>query len=548
MNNKKITTAIIALFAMFVSTYSIAQKIEAQTATYVRNGLSIHFATPTTFTTDIVNSIKVSEKYDDNSFGDNTLKLNSSINIQGANSKDKKAKTSNSVESEVASQEYKAVLEAIASQKIPNKILSKILLNDNGKVDYTNIFKRGEYNATDNSVLAANASNEGIGGLQSDAIFNVLKNVYFLVQQNGTISTKSSKDATTYSIPFKSYLLQLDLSELFETNQFFKTFSQKDPEVVSKINNYSFKVKLISVASGEGVTLDKDLQFEGLKLVSKQKTQQQTYLDLANASVDASLTQHANNYEPFKVKTRINSVGPITAKIGKKEGLRIDDRFEVFRNKIDEKTGNKFARKLGYLRVAKVADNASVATGNTEPSKFYKAPARGVDKNDVMKELPETGIQVGAEIAFGEASFIEEYSVPYTVGRTTYYNTYERIKSKSVTMPMINVDYVTHLLKGNRLGVSLAFKDGSTVAIAEVKQVIQLNRLTFTPGVGYLYYLSLDDTGDSDPQLGGVSGSFKMGLELGKNFQINLGPRFIADAVSGNLNAYFGLGIRVFGF
>jgi hypothetical protein len=517
MNNKKITTAIIALFAMFVSTYSIAQKIEAQTATYVRNGLSIHFATPTTFTTDIVNSIKVSEKYDDNSFGDNTLKLNSSINIQGANSKDKKAKTSNSVESEVASQEYKAVLEAIASQKIPNKILSKILLNDNGKVDYTNIFKRGEYNATDNSVLAANASNEGIGGLQSDAIFNVLKNVYFLVQQNGTISTKSSKDATTYSIPFKSYLLQLDLSELFETNQFFKTFSQKDPEVVSKINNYPFKVKLISVATGEGVTLDKDLQFEGLKLVSKQKTQQQTYLDLANASVDASLTQHANNYEPFKVKTRINSVGPITAKIGKKEGLRIDDRFEVFRNKIDEKTGNKYARKLGYLRVAKVADNASVATGNTEPSKFYKAPARGVDKNDVMKELPETGIQVGVELA----------------------------AFNDIAIPMVNVDYVTHLLKGNRITASYMNVDGSSLVLAEVRQVLQLNRLSLTPGFGYVFALSSD--GDVSEEPGGISASFKIGLEFGKHFQIQAGPRFLADD-SGNMAAGFGLGFRLFGF
>jgi hypothetical protein len=182
---------------------------------------------------------------------------------------------------------------------------------------------------------------------------------------------------------------------------------------------------------------------------------------------------------------------------------------------------------MGYVRVGKVGENESVADGNSEVSKFYKAPARRVEKNMILKEIPETGIQVGAEIAFGQSSYLSGLQV----------------RTKDVVMPLLNIDYVTHLLKGNRVGVSLAVKDGNAIALAEVKQVLQLNRLTFTPGVGYLYYL--ESEGD-DP--GGLSASFKMGLELGKNFQINLGPRFIADAVSGNINAYFGLGIRVFGF
>ena len=94
-------------------------------------------------------------------------------------------------------------------------------------------------------MIAANASNEGLSGVQSDAVSNVLNNVYLLIQQTGTITSKSSKDGSTYSVPFKSYLLQVDLSELFATNQFYSTFSQKDADVASKINNYNFKIKLI---------------------------------------------------------------------------------------------------------------------------------------------------------------------------------------------------------------------------------------------------------------------------------------------------------------
>ncbi len=511
--SKKITTSIIALFAMFISTHSIAQKIEAQTATYVRNGLSIHFATPSGFSNDVLNSIKVAGKYDDNSFGDNILRLNSSYSGQGSSSNDKKSKTTSLVESESATPEYQAVIAAIASQKIPNKVIAKILLNGSGKVDYTTIFKRGEYNATDNTMIAANASNEGLTGVQSDAVSNVLNNVYLLIQQTGTITTKSSKDGSTYSVPFKSYLLQVDLSELFATNQFYKTFSANDADVAAKINNYNFKIKLISVSEGIGSTSDKELELQGLKMVSTPKSQEQIYTDLATATIDGGLTDHANNYEAFKVKTKVFSVGPITAKIGKKEGLRIDDRFEVFRNGIDKSTGDKFARKLGYVRVAKVADNEKVADGNSEPSKFYKAPARGIEKSDIMKELPESGIQVGVELAvFGDNA-----------------------------IPMVNIDYVTHLLKGNRLTATYLNSGGSNLLLAEVRQILQLNRLTLTPGFGYLYSL------DSDNESTGISASFKVGLEFGKHFQIQAGPRFLADEY-GNMAAGFGFGLRLFGF
>jgi hypothetical protein len=523
MNSKKITTAIIALFAMFISTYSIAQKIEAQTATYVRNGLSIHFATPSGFSNDVLNSIKVSGKYDDNSFGDNILRLNSSYSGQGSSSNDKKSKTTSLVESEVATPEYQAVLEAIASQKIPNKVIAKILLNASGRVDYTTIFKRGEYNATDNTMIAANASNEGLSGVQSDAISNVINNVYLLIQQTGTITSKSSKDGSTYSVPFKSYLLQVDLSELFATNQFYKTFSANDADVAAKINNYNFKIKLISVSEGIGSTSDKELELQGLKMVSTPKSQEQIYTDLATATIDAGLTDHANNYEAFKVKTKVFSVGPITAKIGKKEGLRIDDRFEVFRNGIDKSTGDKFARKLGYVRVAKVADNEKVADGNSEPSKFYKAPARGIEKSDIMKELPETGIQVGVELAV-----------------------FSGLDGESVTAPMVNIDYVTHLIKGNRLTASYLNYGGQNLLLAEARQILQLNRLTLTPGFGYIFALSSDGSTTSD-EPGGISASFKIGLEFGKHFQIQAGPRFLASE-TGEMAAGFGFGLRLFGF
>jgi len=527
MNSKKITTAIIALFAMFISTHSIAQKIVAQSSKYVRNGMSFHFVTPSGFSSGIVNAIKVPGKYDDNSFGDNTLNVNLSNLASDQNSKQKKGNTS--IEVEASSDDYKLIEQAVQQQKIANKILSNILLDENGKINFDKtIFKRGEYNATDKDAIQADASNKGWGKIRTDAITNVLNNVYLVVNQTGAITNSTSKDVTTYSVPFKSYLLQVDLASLLSTLEFYDKFPL-DKNITKELNDYKFSIKLLSVSNGIGSTTDQDIELNGLKVVKKPKTEQQIYVDLATSTVDQGIIDHANNYEALKVKTPIISTGPITAKIGTKEGLRIDDRFEVFENRMSEKTGEKSATRMGYVRVAIVGENESVADGNSEVSKFYKAPARRVEKNMILKEIPETGIQVGAEIAFGQSSYLSGLQV----------------RTKDVVMPLLNIDYVTHLLKGNRVGVSLAVMDGSPIALAEVKQVIQLNRLTFTPGVGYLYYLETENENDEP---GGLSASFKLGLELGKNFQINLGPRLIADAVSGGINAYFGVGIRVFGF
>ena len=79
---------------------------------------------------------------------------------------------------------------------------------------------------------------------------------------------------------------------------------QKDADVAAKINNYNFKIKLISVSEGIGSTSDKELELQGLKMVSTPKSQEQIYSDLATATIDGGLIDHANNYEAFKVKTR----------------------------------------------------------------------------------------------------------------------------------------------------------------------------------------------------------------------------------------------------
>jgi len=356
----------------------------------------------------------------------------------------------------------------------------------------------------------------------------MLKNVYFIVTQTGAIKSEYSKTAkeNMYSVSYKSYLIQIDLKDLLATN-FWNDFYWTEPNEAKYNNfmNYKFPVKLISVTESAATTSETKLELVGLKLEKKPKTQEEITKELAEQTVSDALVTHSANYDPFKVKTVVYTASPITAKIGKKEGLRIDDRYEVFENRMSE-SGEKTSVKMGYVRASKVADNAKNADGNTQPSEFYKAPARRVDKNMILKEVPEKGIQIGAEFMFGS------------------------VNDASFTGIGATADYVTHLFKGNRASVSaLSFKfDGSdeayTFIAAEVKQVVQLNKLAIMGSVGYLYDTK-DAEGDSE-KLSAMTGSLKLGIDFGKNFQINAGPRVMLfpDATA----TAFTIGIRFAGF
>ncbi len=527
-NQKRGLVCSLFLLCFFSMNTLFAQKSQVETSKYERNSLSLHFlkfASGNSFSDQVLNSVKVSGKYDDNSLGSNVLTINVSEPGISAAPLPKGAKAVNKVDAEAASEFYGLLVKNIYDQKIPNKILAKILINDQ-KVSTPDVLsQRGEYNATDAQVLKANASKEGASLLRNNGLENMLKNVYFIVTQTGAIKSEYSKTAkeNMYSVSYKSYLIQIDLKDLLATN-FWNDFYWTEPNEAKYNNfmNYKFPVKLISVTESAATTSETKLELVGLKLEKKPKTQEEITKELAEQTVSDALTTHAANYDPFKVKTVVYTASPITAKIGKKEGLRIDDRYEVFENRMSE-TGEKTSVKMGYVRASKVADNAKNADGNTQPSEFYKAPARRVDKNMILKEVPEKGIQIGAEMMFGDG----------------------------FTAAAANIDYVTHLFKGNRASVSaISFMpkegDGITLVAAEVKQIIQLNKLAIMGTAGYLYDPNSKEEESDSPALSAMTGSIKLGIDFGKNFQINAGQRFIL-AEAGTTSA-FSIGIRFAGF
>ena len=95
--------------------------------------------------------------------------------------------------------------------------------------------------------------------------------------------------------------------------------------------------------------------------------------------------------QAFRVKAMISGVKPIAAKIGKKEGLKFDQRYFVYENR-EKRNGDVTSKRIGVVKSMKVVDNRNITTGQTEPSGQWLAARNG--RFDRPKRRPETAGRV----------------------------------------------------------------------------------------------------------------------------------------------------------
>jgi len=125
-----------------------------------------------------------------------------------------------------------------------------------------------------------------------------------------------------------------------------------------------------------------------------QKTDEQLIDDMVKMSMEAVLTTIENQNQDFRVKAMVSDVKPISAKIGKKEGLKFDQRYFVMENRT-RNNGDIYSKRVAVVKSMKVVDNRHVTTGQTQSSAFYQIAGGKVDnygmflqqKNDIGMNL-----------------------------------------------------------------------------------------------------------------------------------------------------------------
>lgn len=250
------------------------------------------------------------------------------------------------------------------------------------------VASRGLYNASYLDVERAKVSQRGIGTL-ADAGESLIDNTFVIVndityhdrnmdaritaavlkvllspfgsfgQIAGEAVEAVMSEIKGFGVTVTSYLYQLEWNDnLAETfyRQYYIGENEQD-EAKRKAFNASkdFKLKYIgkqSVTSGQ-TSMQGLSTFDPYAMIRK----------VCTRAIDASIVALQRNYDEFKVKTPIFSVSPnITAKIGLKEGVSEDSRFEVLEESLD-KNGKASYRRIGIIQPikGKIWDNRYMA-------------------------------------------------------------------------------------------------------------------------------------------------------------------------------------------
>lgn len=569
------TRMLAVCFIFLILGKSFAQNPIPQPSKYSRSSITpiyIRHAGSDLSLYNFVDSSKLSDKYDQNYIGNNTMdvvfKMISDARVKYYELSDRRTANAKTMTPD----EYKAISANIAEvskqlafedsirsfqiiaklrlSKIPNRVLSNLLIDNKlGYMTLAKLEERALYDATDSDVMQANSSERKMASIKDRAV-TMLNNVYFWVYDSNEYKIKADeKDARlkTHTLRGGVYLVKLDMDLLNQNGQFENLiFQEFSTSKLKAFKDFNFPVKVIFRKDFYTSATNYSVDYSGslgslLSSAGKDKSSEVKYIfkedsqiqqELVSGTVSDANETFTANYEPFRVKSSVFATSPIRVKIGLKEDVEIDHLFKVSEFRLDN-AGNPFEKNVGWLRVKKVSDNRKKADGKMEPSVFYKVFSKGVDKGMKVQYIHETGLVFGAS--------------------------YNALPDNIFSGPMVNIDYITNLYPGVRIGLNfggftelkspatdvgelgegLSFKGRNVLGELTAQKIIQFNMLELTPYIGG-YVSSTRITGISAfgseltalqfPALlklayneyGGLAG-VKFGINFGKYTQLNVG-------------------------
>lgn len=266
-------------------------------------------------------------------------------------------------------------------KKVANKIVAKWFnRQEDGSFNIDLIAERGLFDASFLDTRTAMASSEGISLLKTaglDLIYNtfvVVSKMFFisneyaaaLIRETAKLAAKEIKNpllqqaAITaaditynktkegYSVWTTSYLYQLDWSDsvqyVFYTNLYMDAAGIDSQKKEEFDKTDLFRLKYVGRERARSLVT--------FSLKSKRTEEQIVSLSTIR-NIDAVYAKLQRSYDQFMPRTPLYTGYPITAKIGMKEGLEGGEKFEVFEQVMDPKTGVIEYKSKGRIEVDK---------------------------------------------------------------------------------------------------------------------------------------------------------------------------------------------------
>lgn len=382
-------TLLIILF--FSTLYTSEAQVRQEVSTdYNRNALTLllmHSSdrySPTLIR--LMDSIKVQPKYFDNTLSFSSMQVQVNRASIANDDAEKQLVPPSVVES------------ALHSTRVPHHIIEKWFdRTPDGKFGVSTLASRGVYNATDNDLLVASASKRGSAGLQ-DMGMGLVDNSYIVVIDFPEILTMNevyardsvpadARKMNGFMAKMNTYVYKLDFSEGVAANFFENLWvSEETPDKEQRKSQFDQTMFPIVFVNSFSQPLTA-LQFNpGEPLAPRvQKTPEQQLATLLETAHNYAMQQLERTNEAFRVRAMIFDVKPIAIKIGRKEGLKFDQRYFVYENREDRR-GNVYSKQKGVIRSMSVVNNIGLADGASDPSYFYQIAGGKIDNMGMFAE------------------------------------------------------------------------------------------------------------------------------------------------------------------
>lgn len=299
-------------------------------------------------------------------------------------------------------------------QQVGRQVISKwYARQEDGTMNMDLIFDRGMFNATDAAYIKAQSTKLGNAVLQ-DYGNRLIGRSYVLVLDYQSIQTmKEAKMSGMkgWKSTVTGYLFKIKYNEETQNAVYDAWIYPEDSPAVKAEKNKKFEQIQVPVefVTKTTVYVTASQPAEGTQLgrLMKQKTEDELLSEMVQKGYDESLYFLEKNHEDFMVKTTIYQVRPIRAKIGKKEGLKCDNRYFAYEYVYDEKTNTSKPKFRGVIRAtSSIVDNRQVAKGDMPTSKFYQTSGRRLRTGYLLRQQNDYGIEATLGFESGEVGGI----------------------------------------------------------------------------------------------------------------------------------------------
>lgn len=289
------------------------------------------------------------------------------------------------------------LLNKLNQQNIGKSIVSFWLnRNDDGTMNDEKMQARSLYNTNDGDVMIDNASKVSTLAELGDQL---IKNSYVVIFDTENVKRKESKNkktgkvTVTWQAGTRAFVYKINLDSTFiddlYNNMWILDDDSPSDKAAKKKRYDDLQVNMTYVTS---------VGHTGSSTVTEKNPESKAKQSAINSSFDGLLEQMEKAIPSWQVKVAIHDTHPIRCKIGTKENLKNGTRYRVYKY-VEDAQGNLKTKPMGYVRATTIANNSSVATGESPTSRFYQISGRHLEPGMLMRENKDKGIgiSVGAK-------------------------------------------------------------------------------------------------------------------------------------------------------